>query len=387
MRVDWTRCLISAAMLALLALAPAFAQDAGAFTPEDAVAAAVAVVRPSVVTIETRFDEPRIDDTYAYWMYSRGPRPLYGLWGTGFIYKDPQYVVTAKFLLEHAKYVRIILDDGRSYSAEKVGDNEDFGFAVLKVDWGPDLEPISPAFAKSEELKLGQPIAIVGKALNSVDTFATAGIISAIRKQIPDSEKRTDKFLQFDASYELSFIGSPIVNVMGGVVGMVQGTAGTGINLGVPIDEIVTIADKIIAGKVTETWFGVEPLFVTTGIKESGFAPKTFDWAGDGKAENVDFGMWVSYVAENSPADIAGLQVGDLIAELDSTFLKDEYAWYAFTRDFEVGQLVLVKFLRKNELTGKWEKQETQVQIIEKPKAEEKKTAAPDVAPLAHPDY
>ena len=83
-------------------------------------------MRPSVVAIETRFDQPRLDDAYAFWQYFRGPRPLYGLWGTGFIYKDPQYVITAKFLMEHAKFVRVILDDGRSYSAEVVGDNGDF---------------------------------------------------------------------------------------------------------------------------------------------------------------------------------------------------------------------------------------------------------------------
>lgn len=371
MKVERTRWLTAMLVLALLTPVAATAQGGPANRPEDAVAAATALVRPSVVAIETRFDEPTLDDDYVYWQAFRGPRPLYGLWGTGFIYKDPQYVITAKFLMEKAEFIRVILDDGRSFKAEVVGENDDFNIAVLKVDWGPDLEPISPPFGDSAALRLGQPIAVVGKALNSVDTFATAGIISAVRKETPNAKERTDKYLQFDASYELSFIGAPIVDVRGSVVGMVRDTAGTNINLGVPINEITSVADKIIAGDVVETWFGVETQFITSGIIDAGYAPRTFDWDEDGKADEVDFGKWVSYVEPNSPADIAGLKEADLIYMLDETFIKDDYAWFAFTRDMEVGQLVTVKFIRKNEVTGKWEALDTQVQILEKAEEED----------------
>jgi serine protease Do len=213
-----------------------------------------------------------------------------------------------------------------------------------------------------------------------VDTFATAGIISAVRKETPNAEERTDKYLQFDASYELSFIGSPLVDARGSVIGMVRDTAGTNINLGVPINEIVAEADKIIAGETAETWFGVETQFITKGIIDAGYAPRTFDWNNDGKAEEVDFGKWVSYVEPNSPADVAGLKTADLIYMLDDTFIKDEYAWAAFVRDLKVGQLVRVKFIRRNETSAKWESMETQVQILEKPKEEETEKGATDKA-------
>jgi S1-C subfamily serine protease len=390
MMVNWTRWIAGIAAGAVLCPALALAQGGPGNRPEDAVSAATALVRPSVVAIETRFDEPRLDDAYVFWQYFRGPRPLYGLWGTGFVYKDPQYVVTAKFLMEHAEYVRVILDDGRSYAAEVVGDNDDFNVAVLKVDWGPDLEPISPSFGDSGKLKLGQPIAVVGKSLNSVDTFATAGIISALRKELPNNKERTDKYLQFDASYELSFIGAPIVDIAGKVVGMVRDTAGTNLNLGVPINEVVAAADKIISGDTTETWFGVETQFITKGIIDAGYAPREFDWDSNGKADEVDFGKWVSYVEPNSPADIAGLQTADLIYMLDDVFIKDEYAWYAYTRDFQVGQLINVKFIRKNAATGKWEALQTQVQILEAPSDDEEEDAnapAESALPPGHPSY
>jgi serine protease Do len=367
------RTSLLSAVIALALFAPAFALAAERPTaaPEAAVSAATAIVRPSVVAIETRFDRPRSDDDFGYWQMMSGARPLHGLFATGFIYKDPQYVITCKFMTQYAEYYRIILDDGRSFQAELVGENDDFDVAVLKVDWGPDLEPVAPAMGDSDKLQLGQRVALVGKALNSVDTFSTMGTISALRKQVTGSPEPTDQMLQFDASYELTFTGAPLVDVKGRVVGMVTNSVGVGLNLGVPINDIISIADRLISGETTETWFGVEPQLMTTGLQEAGYAPATFDWNGDGKAEKVDFGMWVSYVEPNSPADIAGMKAGDTIVELDSKLIKYEYDWSAFKRSLEVGQLITVKFIRKNELSGKWERMETQVQILAAPGEEE----------------
>jgi serine protease Do len=375
-----------AAVLAIFAGA-ALAADEDSYRPEDAVAAATASVSPSVVAIETRFKEPQVKDDYFYWAALRGARPLYGLWGSGFIYKDPRYVITTDFLLSDAAYVRVILPDGRSYKAEIVGSNEDLDVAVLKVDWGPNMTPVAPRFGNSDKLRLGQPMAIVGKSLNSVDTFATAGIISAIRKQLPDQTEPTDEFLQFDAAFELSYVGAPIVDVFGNVIGMVKGTSGivagtpesgTNINLGVPVNDLTTIADRIIGGNLKEIWFGVETQLVNESLKSNGFVPRTYDWDSDGKAEDLKFGMWVSFVEPNSPAEIAGLKSGDIIVNLDKELIKYEYDWNAALRNMRIGQLVTVKFLRKSPVTNLWEKQQTQVQILENPTAKDdaKKKAA-----------
>jgi serine protease Do len=333
------------------------------------VADATSKIAPSVVAIETRFDKPRLDTGYDYWQYMRGARPLYGLWGSGFVYKDPQYVITAGFLLDYAEYIRVILPDGRSYSAELVGRDSDFDVAVLEVDYGPDPTPPAPVFGNSDRLNLGQPIAIVGKALHSIDTFATAGVISAIRKNIPRSEEPTDQFLQFDASYEMSFIGGPLIDTDGRVVAMVEGTVGQNLNLGTPINDLVRVADEIIAGEVTDIWFGVEAIMVRRGIIDQGWAPERYDWNRDGVAEEIESGYWVSYVEEGSPADIAGLEERDLIMELDDVFIKYDYDWDSYIRTWDVGQLVTVKFLRFNDETQKWERQQTQVTILEDPEA------------------
>jgi S1-C subfamily serine protease len=343
------------------------AAEAQTFKPQTAVSTAVASVRPTVVAIETRFKEPVFKDEYAYWAAFKGARPLYGLWGTGFIYSDPNYVITTSFLMNDVEFIRVIIEDGRSYRAELVGENDDLDVAVLKVDWGPDMEMPAPSFADSDGLKLGQPIAIVGKALNSVDTYASFGVVSAIRKEVPGADEPTDAFLQFDASYELSFTGAPMVDVGGHVVGMVNKTVQdfslTNINLGVPSNDIVNIAERIISGDTEELAFGIEFLPVNSGLIETGRAPATFDWDGNGKAEVLDFGMFVTYVEPGGNLEVSGLRPGDIVVDLDGQRMKYNYDYTRFKRGLRYGQLVKIDYLTKD-ASGRWSRASTQAQVV-----------------------
>jgi S1-C subfamily serine protease len=371
---NWVLAALGVSAL-LVPLAASAQLDTNTYRPDTAVSTAVAIVRPSVVAVETRFKEPTLKDEYAYWQILRGARPLYGLWGSGIIYKDPQYVVTTSYLMDEAEFIRVILDDGRSYKAELVGKNEDLDVAVLKVDWGPDISPTAPPIGNSDVLRLGQPIAIVGKALNSVDTYTSFGVVSAIRKEVPGTQKPTDQFLQFDASYELSFVGGPVVDVHGNVVGMIDRTVQdfslTNINLAVPFNEVIASADRIISGDNKEIWFGIEQRALTPIIQDQGYAPKKMDYTGDGRDDVVDFGTLVTYVDPLSPADIAGIKSGDYIFRLDNKKIKYSYDWDSTVRDFRIGQLVNVDFARKNS-AGIWQRMTAQVQILLKPEDKDK---------------
>lgn len=344
------------------------AQSAEGYRYEDKVYAATAIVTPSVVAVETRFKEPTMDNDYALWAYTRGARPLYGLFGSGFIYKDPNYVITNNFITQDAEFVRVTLNDGRSFKAELVGESDAYKLAVLKVDWGPDFKPIGVQVGDSSKMRLGQPMAIVGKSNNNHDTFATSGIISAIRKEMPTvgGDEPTNEFIQFDAAWEHTFYGAPIVDVEGKVIGMVdKSVTAHGLNLGVPINEIVFTADRIISGEAVDTIWGVESQFVSAGLQKAGYVPWAFDLDGDGTEEPVEFGEWVSFVDTNSPAEIGGLLAGDLIYQIDETFLEFHYNYTRAKREFIPGQLVIVRFLRLNAATGEWEKKVAQVQVVE----------------------
>ena len=123
--------LLAAAMVCLPIMASA--QSTDGYRYEDKVNAATAIVTPSVVAVETRFKEPTLDSEYAYWSYTRGARPLYGLFGSGFIYKDPEYVITNTFITQDAEFVRVILNDGL---AESGGDAQGDVLSAIEVVQG-----------------------------------------------------------------------------------------------------------------------------------------------------------------------------------------------------------------------------------------------------------
>ncbi len=357
----------------LLALATAYsanAQVAPGWELNYASDQAAQSLKPSVVFIETRFDQPRNDTEYAIWSYLRGARPLYGLYGCGFIYKDPKYVITTPFILSHAEYIRVITAEGRSFSAKKVGTDDVFKTAVLEVNWGHSYEPVPAPLADSDMLRLGEPISITGYSERGQDYSSTVGVISAIRKELPGVEEPTEQYIQFDAAYQLAMMGGPLSNVNGEVVGIVYNTVmdfnQSNINLAVPINEVVRVADRIIAGKAKRPWFGVETIFLTDQIRLLNKVPA-----------RIETGMFVTYVDPGSPADLAGMKAGDVIVTLDGNPILYQFNYSAFFRRIEINQLVNVGYWRftagvsDNPNAAGGDVYETVVQILEYPEEEE----------------
>lgn len=315
--------------------AGAYAQGSADWSFAVAVKAAAEKLSPAVVSVETRFDQPRTDPDYQLWDYFRGNRPTYGLYGSGFFYRG-KYVITTDAITDNYAYGRVVLTDGRSYSAKYLGKNETFHVAVLEVDLPPGMRIPEPQFFDSDKLKLGQPIAVIGRSLNSKDTFATAGVISAIRKQTVGSETPTEEFIQFDANFELTFIGGPLSDIEGKIVAMVHWTSGINVNIAVPINDVLMAADKIIAGDTRVPWFGADMIERTTNIDIIY------------KLGNLSFedGLFVTYVQQNSPADFAGILSGDVIETIKGRRFSYMSEYSMLRRRFFIGEQVPVKYWR-----------------------------------------
>jgi len=366
--------LVSAMMMTagMLPAATAFGQESGYGAGWDinySADIAAQKLLKSVVYVETRFDRPRNDDAYAVWGAFRGARPLMGLFGTGVIYKDSRYVITSPFLMEHAEYVRVVTWDGKSFSATIEGKNDPFKTAVLKVEWGSDYQPSPAAFGDSDQLKLGEPIAILGRSEEGLDFLSTVGVISAIRKELPTVDEPTEQYIQFDAPYYLPMMGGPLSDVDGTVIGIVYNTVtdfyGTNVNFAVPINDVIRAADSIIAGVAKRVWFGVERIALTEQIRALNRIP-----------ERIPFGMFITYVEPGSPADLAGLKAGDLMVSLDGNAIEQEFDYSAFFRRLYLGQVIEVEYWRftagvsDNPSVTQGDVFRTVVQILEYPEEE-----------------
>ncbi len=368
-KAAWLCALLAACAVVAMSVA-AFAQDESTWQLNYASDKAAQALKPSVVFIETRFDQPRNDTAYAIWSYLRGARPLYGLYGCGFIYKDSKYVITTPFILSHAAYIRVVTSDGETFSAKKVGEDSTFQTAVLEVDWGHDYTPTPAPMADSDKLQLGEPISITGYGERGRDYSSTVGVISAIRKELPGVDEPTEQYIQFDAAYKLSMMGGPLSNINGEVIGIVYNTVmdfnQSNINLAVPINDVSRVADRIISGKAKRPWFGVENILLTDQIRMLNKIP-----------DRISMGMFITYIDPGSPADLAGLKAGDVIVALDGNKIQYQFDYSSFFRRIDVDQIVKVTYWRftagisDNPSSSGGDTYDTVVQILEYPEGKD----------------
>ncbi|MEP0813516.1 MAG: serine protease [bacterium] len=365
----WSCALFSALFMSFCAGA-AFAQS-GATDKWDLVKAvhgAAEKLAPVVVSVETRFDKPRTSSDYLYYDAFRGARPTYGLYGSGILYKG-KYVLTCDDITEYMEFGRVELSDGRSFPAKLLGENSTFHVAVLELEIPGNLKLPQPSFLPSDKIRLGMPAAVVGRSLNAKDTFATEGVVSAIRKRTIGSDIPTEEFIQFDANFELTFTGGALADVNGNIFGMVYGTSGINLNLAVPIDEVLRVADKIIAGDERVAWFGADLIERSENIDViNGFHKAPY------KLGFTD-GLFVTYVEPASPADLAGLQAGDVVETVNGKRFDYLIEFTIMKRRFEIGQQVKVVYWRKE--GGGVRKHETLVTILPTPESLEEASEKP----------
>jgi len=241
--------------------------------------------------------------------------------GSGVFFREGGYALTNNHVVQEADRVTIMTYDRRSFEAEVVARDPSTDIAVVRVR-GDNL-PVG-ALGNSDSLKLGQWVLALGSPLG-LQFSVTAGIISATGRSIGilaagvNAEGDTvtqaaplEDFIQTDAAINPGNSGGPLVDLNGRVVGINSAIASpTGVFAGygfaVPIDLARLVADQLIRyGEVRRPYLGValddiEPVDVRVYKLPS---PK---------------GAEVIRVERGGPADRAGIRLGDVIVQVDST--------------------------------------------------------------------
>jgi serine protease Do len=222
--------------------------------------------------------------------------------GSGFVYDDKGHVLTNNHVVEGAEKIVVTFHDGSELPAKIVGTDPETDVAVIKVD---SSEYRAMLRGNSSKLRVGEWILAVGSPFGLSQTV-TAGIISATeRNEI--GINGFEAFIQTDAAINPGNSGGPMVDMNGRVVGInsaiVTGTrSNAGVGFAIPIDMASELADKLIRdGKVNRARMGVGLEVLTPVLaKQLGLDAKTK-------------GIVVDQVLKGSPADKAGLKVGDVI--------------------------------------------------------------------------
>jgi len=211
--------------------------------------------------------------------------------GSGFIISRDGYILTNHHVIAGADEVIVSMSNRKEYVATIIGSDEASDVAVIKVESDDDLPVL--AFGDSDKLKVGEWVLAIGSPFG-FDHSVTAGIVSAKGRSLPGDNYVP--FIQTDVAINPGNSGGPLFNLDGEVIG---------INSQIPIEMAVDVASQIKeTGSVSRGWLGVLIQEVTRELAES-FG-----------MENPH-GALVAKVLDDSPADAAGLQVGDVIVEFN----------------------------------------------------------------------
>ncbi len=274
--------------------------------------------------------------------------------GSGVIVDPKGYIVTNRHVVEKADRIRVRFEDdppGVQHDAKVVGTDQETDLAVIKVDLNRALP--AAKMGNSDSMQVGDWVLAVGSPFGLSETV-TAGIVSAKGRDIvPGRQFQT--FIQTDAAINPGNSGGPLVNMNGEVIGintaiLSETNAYAGVGFALPSKTVVDVYNQLTGpehrvsrGSIGIQFDAVENPAIT-------------------RVYGAGTGITVSSVVAGSPADQAGLKVGDTITSVDSHKVSKGTELVADIASRKPGSKVTLGFLRNGKA------QETAVTIADRAK-------------------
>ncbi len=232
--------------------------------------------------------------------------------GSGFIFRKDGYILTNNHVVAGADNIFVKIPDGSEYKAEVVGLDKDTDIAVLRIEKETDLPTIE--FGDSELLRVGEWVMAIGNPFPQLglDRTVTVGVVSAKGRSNlsfgPQDTPNYQNYIQTDASINPGNSGGPLVNVKGQVVGInsaITNPTGMRFNIGIGFAIPINLAKSVI------------PDLIEKGKVSRGFLGIFFQEMDKNTADALNLpeaeGVLVRRVQSGTPADKAGIKVGDVI--------------------------------------------------------------------------
>lgn len=239
---------------------------------------------------------------------NQGPIRQHSL-GSGVIVDSKGYIVTNRHVVEKADRIRVRLQNdsaGSLHDAKVIGVDQETDLAVIKIDTDKPL-PVAK-LGNSDSMEVGDWVLAVGSPFGLQETV-TAGIVSAKGRNIVPN-RQFQSFIQTDAAINPGNSGGPLVNMGGEVIGintaiLTDTNAYAGVGFALPSNTVVSVYNQLIGPehRVARGSIGIE-----FAAEENPAIARVY---------GVAAGVTVSNVIPGTPADQAGVKVGDTIVSVD----------------------------------------------------------------------
>ena len=307
-------------------------------------------VGPAVVNVNTEkiVQESPFQRRSGFWMDWNDrffPRNYkYTTLGSGIIIDERGYILTNEHnVTQAASKIKIITADQKEYEAELIGSSEKCDIAVLQVKTGGDKLPFVP-MGRSNDLMVGETVVAIGNPYGFSHSV-TAGIISALGRTIETKGSQVIRdLIQTDTSINPGNSGGPLLNINGKLIGINTAIYKGAENIGfsIPIDKARKITKDLLEfGEARFPWLGIFVQDLTPALSEY------LEFPGD-------YGVIVSTIVENGPADSSGIKEGDVLVSLGPYPIHTVEEYQSVITEFSVTDRVLATIYR-----GKVEKKIT----------------------------
>ena len=307
---------------------------------ETAITRAIEKVGPAVasINVEQHISSVSYDPFFGF-MYPREIYPMKSS-GSGVVISPDGFVMTNHHVIENADKVTVTLSGGDEYEAEIIGSDETSDLALIKLS-GSDF-PYAE-LANSDDLLIGEWVIALGNPFElfsiSNKPSASVGIISATNMDfgMQKSGKVLQDMIQTDAAINPGNSGGPLVNAMGQVIGIntfiftdyehFRGSVGIG--FAIPINSARRIAEELrMTGEIDRGYStGLIVQSVTRSIS---------------RYLDIPFvkGVIIVEVNQGSPADMTGLEPGDVILSVN---------WEDVNKPSDIRTIILENDLRSGD--------------------------------------
>lgn len=262
--------------------------------------------------------------------------------GSGFVITENGYILTNYHVIDGVEDLKVTFADGTTYDATLVGGEEANDIAVLKIE-ATGLRPV--VVGNSSDLKVGEQVVAIGNPLGELTFTLTAGYVSALDRLITMSDGTAINVMQTDAAINSGNSGGPLFNIYGECIGITNAKYSNngssqasieGIGFAIPIGDVLDMVTDIMEkGYVTG-----KP---SVGILMEEVSDEAIYRYG------IPDGAYVSAVLEDSCADKAGLQVGDIITTVGDTAIATREELQDAVKAYRAGDTVTFTVYRDGE--------------------------------------
>ena len=270
--------------------------------------------------------------------------------GSGYIISSDGYIVTNDHVAGNASKITVTLTNGKNYDAKLVGTDPVSDIALVKID-GDNFPHMT--FGNSDNIMIGEWVIAFGNPfglfeINDKPTV-TVGVVSSTNMNLePLDDRYYLNMIQTDASINGGNSGGPLVNSVGQMIGMntliyTAGTKGSiGLGFAIPINKVKRIVDELKRNGKIDRNFEI-------GMRIQGIDENI------ARYYNLDRtrGVIITNVYPGTPADKAGLKVGDIILKIGKYQINNEDTVFGVFFEFRTGQEVNLEIVRDGKIMGK----------------------------------